>query len=98
MSNGLYKQFYNTKVLMPQDKFNGQFMITETMEDRSNIEKAYHKLEEEKGSTHSCWHMDPRCCSQAVPSYIHQESGRMEACHSHCCTILVCVFGCPRKF
>jgi len=42
--------------------------------------------------------MDPRCCSQAVPSYIHQESGRMKDGHSHCYTILVGVFGCPRKF
>lgn len=63
----------------------------------SNNARADHKLGEGKGIVHSCWRMVPKCYSQAVPSYTHQESGKMGACHSHSCTNLEDVFGYPQR-
>lgn len=62
-----------------------------------NILEACHRWEEEKGSSHSCWHMAQLCCIEAVPSDTHQGFGRMEAVHSQSCTNLAGVYGYSQK-
>ena len=62
-----------------------------------NIEWVDRRLGVGRGNFRSYWHKVLRYCTEAVPFYTHQESGRKEAYHFHCCTKWAGVYGCPRK-
>lgn len=73
-----------------------------TISDKAEVQisnaKASHKLEVERGNSHSCLHMAPKYYIEAVPFDTRQESGRMGTDYLQCCTSLATVSGCSQKF